>query len=191
MEDCLEHKKLNISYCDKCQPDTYITCPKHAYENRIMAESKKLYDDKNWSEIQRQKDAAYYKGKKGAELRDNEYYDWSQTIEENYSRKEIIPNTDEVDIDWEEIISLQKRMGSSQTQMEEKMYKARIEEQRMKLVPITKQVLTVLQNGIWALHMQGMGVNEIAKQYGVSHQNISQQIESIVKKLTKHVRNYK
>jgi hypothetical protein len=167
----------------------YTKCEKHNYENVQMEKHQKLYDESNWAEIQRIRDA--WVPKSGKELRDREYYDWSQTIEENFSRKEIMPNTDEVDIDWEEVMSLQKKMNNARTQMEEKMYKSDIEDHRAKIAPVAKQILTVLQYGIWTEHMLGLGVNDIARKFGVSHQNISQQLESIIKKLTKNVRNLK
>jgi DNA-binding CsgD family transcriptional regulator len=154
-----------------------------------MDKYQKWYDEGNWTEIQRVRDVGYWHSKSSSEERDHEFYDWSQTIEENFKRKEVIPGDEDTEIDWEEIMSLQKRINVSSTQMEEKMYQARLDQCNKQLRSITKKTLTINQSEIWELHLQGLGPVEIARRRGVSQPTISEQLESIKIKLQTQVRN--
>ena len=164
-------------------------CPDHDYENLQMEKYQKLYDKEDWGEIQRVRDLWYSRGKGGMEERDNEFYEWSHTIEENFKRKEVIPNTDENPVDFDEIMSLYQKIDKSKTQIEEQMYEARIKELKKALKPIVKETLTPLQQDIWAMHFGGKGPVDIGRKLGKTHQTICEQLDSIKIKLKEQVKN--
>jgi len=115
-------------------------CSQHVYENEQMDKFEQMYIDQDWNQIQHIRDS--WQPKKGEakfEPRDNEYYSYSGTIEEHFTRVEVIPNSEDCEINFDEIISLQQKINKSKTQMEEKIYQATLDELSKKLKQVEKK----------------------------------------------------